>query len=386
MYRNFSCLSLGGRKGNDISHEMPRALNKPTDKQIIRTFAFRLGCGHLYMQDIEAIGAVIAYPQTVLITTHQNPDADAMGSSLGLAGYLRKKGHRVTVVTPTDYPQSLHWLSGNDDVIAFDEKVRVSVNQLIDEADVIFCLDFSSLDRIRDLAPMVRQSRARKILIDHHLEPEAFADLTLWDPTAAATAELVFRLIVELGDKDLIDISIAECLYSGLMTDTGSFRHSNTTGNVHRMAAELVDLNIDVSSIHRRIFDNVTLDKFRLLGYVLNEKLKVLPQYKFAYITLTDAELKRYRSKTGDTEGMVNYALAVEGVVMAAILIDRTDEIRLSFRSIGDFSVRELASKHFDGGGHRNAAGGRSKRSLAETEQKLLAIIPEYQQQLLETV
>ena len=343
------------------------------------------------MQDIEAIGAVIQQPpggpaQTVLITTHQNPDADAMGSSLGLAGYLRKKGHRVTVVTPTDYPQNLHWMSGNDSVVAFDEKIRVAVKQLIDEADVIFCLDFSSLDRIRELAPMVRQSRARKVLIDHHLEPESFADLTFWDPTAAATAQLIFRLITALGDKHLIDVPIAECLYSGLMTDTGSFRHSNTTGDVHRIAAELVDLKIDVSRIHRRIFDNVTLDKFRLLGYVLNEKLKVLPEYKFAYIMLTDAELKQYRSKTGDTEGMVNYALAVEGVVMAAILIDRNEEIRLSFRSVGDFSVRDLASRYFDGGGHRNAAGGRSKSSLAETEQKLLTVLPEYQQLLLETV
>ncbi|GAB3999289.1 bifunctional oligoribonuclease/PAP phosphatase NrnA [Spirosoma daeguense] len=343
------------------------------------------------MQDIEAIGAAIGQPsggpaQTVLITTHQNPDADAMGSSLGLAGYLRKKGHRVTVVTPTEYPLNLHWMAGSDEVIAFDEKVRTTVNQLVDEADIIFCLDFSSLDRIRDMAPLVRQSRARKILIDHHLEPESFADSGLWDPSAASTTELIFRLIVELGDKDLIDVPIAECLYAGLMTDTGSFRHSNTTGNVHRMAAELVDLKIDVSTIHRRIFDNVTLDKFRLLGYVLNEKLKVLPNYKFAYITLTDNELKRYRSKMGDTEGMVNYALAVEGVVMAAILIDRIDEIRLSFRSIGDFSVRDLASKHFEGGGHRNAAGGRSKLSLAETEQRLLDIIPLYQQQLLETI
>ena len=343
------------------------------------------------MQDIEAIGAVIRQPpggpaQTVLITTHQNPDADAMGSSLGLAGYLRKKGHRVTVVTPTDYPQNLHWMSGNDSVVAFDEKIRVSVKQLFDEADVIFCLDFSSLDRIRELALMVRQSRACKVLIDHHLEPESFTDLAFWDPTAAATAQLVFRLITALGDKHLIDMPIAECLYSGLMTDTGSFRHSNTTGDVHRIAAELVDLKIDVSSIHRRIFDNVTLDKFRLLGYVLNEKLKVLPEYKFAYIMLTDAELKRYRSKTGDTEGMVNYALAVEGVVMAAILIDRNEEIRLSFRSVGDFSVRDLASRYFEGGGHRNAAGGRSKSSLAETEQKLLTVLPEYQQQLLETV
>lgn len=338
------------------------------------------------MQDIDAIGDLLKQPQTVLITTHQNPDADAMGSSLGLAGYLKKKGHRVTVVTPTDYPTSLHWLSGNDEVIAFEEKVRVQVSRLMEEASVIFCLDFSSLDRIRELGAMVRQARATKILIDHHLEPEAFADLAYWDPTAAATAQLVFYLINRLGDKDLIDIPIAECLYAGLMTDTGSFRHPSTTGDVHRMAADLVDLHIDVSSIHRRIFDNTSLDKLRLLGYVLNEKLKVRPEYKFAYITLTADELKRFRSKTGDTEGMVNYALSVEGVVMAAILIDRGEEIRMSFRSIGEFSVRELASTHFNGGGHRNAAGGRSSLSLEETEQHLLAVLPQYQQQLLETV
>jgi phosphoesterase RecJ-like protein len=338
------------------------------------------------MQDIDAIGRLLAEPQTVLITTHQNPDADAMGSSLALAGYLRKKGHRVTVVTPTEYPQNLHWMAGNDSVIAFDEKQRVAVSQLIDEASAIFCLDFSAIDRIKELAPMVRQARARKVLIDHHLEPESFADLALWSPEAAATAELIFQLITELGDQDLIDVPIAECIYAGLMTDTGSFRHSNTTGNVHRIAGTLIDIGIDVSTIHRRIFDNVSIDKFRLLGYVLNEKLKVLPDYRFAYITLTEDELKTYRSKTGDTEGMVNYALAVQGVVMAAILIDRGEEIRLSFRSVGDFSVRDLASAHFNGGGHRNAAGGRSKLTLAETEQQVLAVLPQYQSKLLATV
>lgn len=338
------------------------------------------------MQDIDAIGRLLAEPQTVLITTHQNPDADAMGSSLALAGYLRKKGHRVTVVTPTEYPQNLHWMAGNDSVIAFDEKQRVAVSQLVDEASAIFCLDFSAIDRIKELAPIVRQARAKKVLIDHHLEPESFADLALWSPEAAATAELIFQLITELGDQDLIDMPIAECIYAGLMTDTGSFRHSNTTGNVHRIAGTLIDIGIDVSTIHRRIFDNVSLDKFRLLGYVLNEKLKVLPEYRFAYITLTEDELKTYRSKTGDTEGMVNYALAVQGVVMAAILIDRGEEIRISFRSVGDFSVRDLASAHFNGGGHRNAAGGRSKLTLAETEQQVLAVLPQYQSKLLATV
>jgi bifunctional oligoribonuclease and PAP phosphatase NrnA len=338
------------------------------------------------MHDFDAIGDLLRQPQTILITTHQNPDADAMGSSLGWAGYLRKKGHHVTVVTPTEYPQNLHWMPGNESVIAFDEKIRSQVSQLMADADLIFCLDFSSLDRIKELAPMVRQSRARKVLIDHHLEPEAFADFGYWDPSLAATAQLIFYLIDKLGDKHLIDEPIAECLYAGLMTDTGSFRHPNTTGLVHRMAADLVDLGIDVSNIHRRLFDNTSLEKLQLLGFVLNEKLKVLPDYKFAYITLSADELKRFRSKSGDTEGMVNYALAVEGVVMAAILIDRGDEIRMSFRSVGDFSVRELASRHFNGGGHKNAAGGRSRLSMAETEDWLLSVLPLYEEQLAETM
>lgn len=334
------------------------------------------------MFDIDAIGDLLRHPHRIVITTHQNPDADAMGSSLGLAGYLRQKGHSVTVITPTDYPHNLTWMPGNDEVLAFEEKQRTQVEQLIAEADTIFCLDFSALDRIRELAPMVRQARATKVMIDHHLEPETFADFAYWDTTAAATAQLVFKLIEQLGEGELIDADVAACLYAGLMTDTGSFRHSNTTPEVHRIAAALLERGIDVSQIHRLIFDGVSLDKLRLLGYVLNEKLRVLPEYNFAYITLTADELRRFRSKTGDTEGLVNYALSVEGVIAAAILIDRGEEIRLSFRSVGDFSVRELVHVHFNGGGHKNAAGGRSKLSLAEAEAKLLAILPEYQTEL----
>ena len=335
------------------------------------------------MHDIEAIGDLLRHPHRILITTHQNPDADAMGSSLGLAGYLRQKGHTVTVVTPTDYPHNLAWMPGNDTVIAYDGKNRTLVEGLMAEADTIFCLDFSGLDRIKDLGPMVRTATARKVMIDHHLEPELFADLAYWDPKAASTTQLVFKLIDALGESNLIDADVAACLYAGLMTDTGSFRHPSTTTEVHEIAAQLLARGIDVSNIHRRIFDGVSIDKLRLLGYVLNEKLRILPDYNFAYITLTADELRRYHSKTGDTEGLVNYALSVEGVRAAAILIDRVDEIRLSFRSVGNFSVRDLVSTHFNGGGHKNAAGGRMKLSLAETEQKLLAILPDYQEKLI---
>ncbi|MBO0934388.1 DHH family phosphoesterase [Fibrella aquatilis] len=337
------------------------------------------------MQDIEAIGELLRHPHRIIITTHQNPDADAMGSSLGLAGYLRQKGHSVQVITPTAYPQNLYWMPGNDGVIAFEEKNRTQVEQLINEADTIFCLDFSDLDRIRDMAPIVRQAAARKVMIDHHLEPEAFADLAYWDPTAASTTQLIYQLITALHEGDLVNTDVAACLYAGLMTDTGSFRHSNTTPAVHRMAAELLERGIDVSSIHRAIFDGVSIDKLRLLGYVLNEKLRVLPEYQFAYITLSADELRQYRSKTGDTEGLVNYALSVEGVRAAAILIDRGDEIRLSFRSVGSFSVRDLVSTHFNGGGHKNAAGGRSKLPLAEVEAKLLSLLPDYQEELIDS-
>lgn len=337
------------------------------------------------MQDLEGIRQLIQTPQTIFITTHQNPDADAMGSSLGLAGYLKKHGHRVTVVTPTDYPDNLKWMSGTDEVLVFEEKTRVAVQQRLDDADLIFCLDFSALNRIRDLEPLVRQARGRKVLIDHHLEPEGFADALFWDDKAAATAELIYRLIEQLGDAELVDTAIAECLYAGIMTDTGSFRHGSTTGDVHRVAAALLDVGIQVSTIHRRLFDNVSLDKLRFLGYVLNQKLVLLPAYKTAYITITDEELKRFRSKSGDTEGMVNYALSVDGVVMAVILIDRGDEIKLSFRSVGDFSVRDLASAHFGGGGHRNASGGRTTLSLEATVQRLLEVLPHYQDQLRQT-
>jgi bifunctional oligoribonuclease and PAP phosphatase NrnA len=336
----------------------------------------------VFMTDIEAIGDLLRHPHRILITTHQNPDADAMGSSLGLAGYLRQKGHSVTVVTPTDYPQNLAWMPGNEAVIDFTENKRTQVEQFVAEADTIFCLDFSALERIRELAPMVRQARATKVMIDHHLEPEAFADLAYWDTGAAATAQLIFQLVEELGEEHLINADVATCLYAGLMTDTGSFRHSNTTPAVHRMAAAMLERGIDVAQIHRQIFDGNSLDKLRLLGYVLNEKMRVLPEHKFAYVTLSADELRRFRSKTGDTEGIVNYALSVEGVVAAAILIDRGEEIRLSFRSVGDYSVRDLVAAHFNGGGHKNAAGGRSKLSLAETEAKLLTILPDYQTEI----
>lgn len=334
------------------------------------------------MQNLEAFKTVISSPRKVVITTHHKPDADALGSSLGLAGYLKKKGHEVSVITPTDYANFLAWMKGNDKVIIFNEGNEEKSGRLINGADIIFCLDFSSLNRINELGEMVRQSEAVKVLIDHHLEPEDFADFVYWSTEAAATAELVYDLICDLGDKRLIDKDIAESLYAGIMTDTGSFKHPNTTKNVFNVCAELVEIGADTAKVSKLVYDTNSLDKVKFLGFALNEKLKVLDEFNTAYFAISADELKRFNSKTGDTEGLVNYALSIEGIKFAAVIIDRTEAIKMSFRSIGDFSVNEFARKHFEGGGHKNASGGKSDLSLEETVKKFERVLNDYKNEL----
>ena len=334
------------------------------------------------MQNILSFGEYLTQPRKVVILTHVKPDADALGSSLGLAGYLKKKGHTVNVITPTDYPDFLHWMPGNGEVTIFQRERPHRSKDLIDKADTIFCLDFSSLNRINDLGEMVRKSPAKKVLIDHHLEPERFADFEQWDATAASTAELVYQLIKELGDDKLVDSPIANCLYAGIMTDTGGFRHSNTNFKVFQIASELVAHGADPAGVSKRIYDTNSIERLRLMGFVLAEKLQVLPEYKTAYITLSAEELKRFGSQTGDTEGLVNYGLSIKGIKLSVMISDRRENIKLSFRSLGDFSVNELARKYFNGGGHRNASGGQTSLTLEQTLKKFLDILPEYKTQL----
>jgi len=335
------------------------------------------------MQKIKAFCEFMSQSRRVVILTHVKPDADALGSSLGLMGYLKKKGHQVKVITPSDYPDFIAWMPGNPEVLIFQKERPQLSQEFIDRAEIIFCLDFSSLNRINELGEMVRNATAKKVLIDHHLEPEDFADFVQWDSHAASTAELVFQLIDEAGDKDLVDESIANCLYAGIMTDTGGFRHSNTTHKVFQIAGELVAHGANPSLVSKLIYDTNSLERLRLMGYVLGEKLQVLPEYRTAYIVLSAEELKKFGSQTGDTEGLVNYGLSVKGIKLSVLISDRKDSVKLSFRSLGDFSVNDLARKHFDGGGHRNAAGGQTNLNLDETLQKFLKLLPEYKAQLM---
>jgi bifunctional oligoribonuclease and PAP phosphatase NrnA len=337
------------------------------------------------MQELESFRELISTPKNIVITTHFKPDADALGSSLGLAGYLKKKGHTITVITPSDYPKFIAWMAGNEDVINYEDyKNRGKNNRLIANADIIFCLDFSVLARIEAMADVVRQSKAVKVMIDHHTFPEDFAQFSYHDTKAAATAQLIFQLIELLGDKSLLDVPICECLYAGIMTDTGSFRHPSTTPAVHRIAADIMELGVNTNLIHRRIYDSSTVERMKFLGFVLSEKLVIIPEYRVAYFTVTEEELKKYNSQTGDTEGIVNYGLQIEGIVMSIIIVDRPEAVKMSFRSVEEFAVNQLASKYFNGGGHRNASGGKTTgMGLQATIDRLLSILPEYQEALL---
>lgn len=334
------------------------------------------------MQDLQAFKALLASPKKIIIVTHLKPDADALGSSLGLKLYLDKKGHQVTVISPTDYPEFLSWMKGNEEVMIYNEGNEDQANVLINDSDIIFCLDFSSLHRINDLGLSVENTSCIKVLIDHHPQPDDFADFNFWDEHASATAELVYRLILDLSDQDYIDKDIAESLYAGIMTDTGNFHHRNTSPETHLITAELMKLGADVTKVSKLIYNNNSIDKLKFLGHALLNRLKVLPEYKTAFIAISMDDLEQFNSRTGDTEGLVNYALSVKDINLAALITENSEGVKLSFRSFGSFSVNNFARKHFNGGGHENAAGGKSDLSMEETIDKFVNLLEQYKHEL----
>ena len=334
------------------------------------------------MQNLDEFKELISLPRRIVITTHVKPDADALGSSLGLSGLLLKLGHQVTVITPTEYPEFLDWMEGNSDVVVFNAGNQDKSSYLVENADIIFCLDFSSLDRIDELGELVKKAEGKKVLIDHHLNPEDFADFELWSTEAAATAELVFDLIEMIGEKDRVTKGIAEALYAGIMTDTGNFKHSNTTPKVFRTVAELIELGANNTRVSNEIYDSNSLNRLKLLGFSLSERLYVIEESNTAYIVLSEKDQENFEYQTGDTEGLVNYGLSIKGVNMAAIFIEKDHRIKMSFRSIGDFSVSSLARDYFSGGGHKNAAGGISEESLEATIEKFKHLVSKHTNEL----
>lgn len=333
------------------------------------------------IQELKGLKEILTTPQKIIITTHHRPDGDAMGSSLALYNYLKLKGHETTVITPSESPEFLSWLPGNNVVIDY-EKQEDTAKKAVDVASLIFCLDFNGLRRLEKLEPLVQSSKAIKVMIDHHLEPEKVFDFIFSYPDAASTCELIYQLIVALGDRKDINREIAECIYTGIMTDTNSFRYASMKSETHRIIADLMDAGAQNSKIHENVYDTAQENKLRMLGYSLKEKLQVLSEYHTAFISLSKAELEMFNNKTGDTEGFVNYALSIKGIKLAAFFSERDGMIKISFRSKGDFSVKDFSAKYFQGGGHKNASGGRSDASLDETIKKFLSLLPLYKNEL----
>lgn len=323
---------------------------------------------------VAALSELLSAPRRSVITTHYNPDGDAIGSSLGLARVLKAMGHHVTVVLPNPAPRNLHWMPGHGealDHIANKEACETAVSG----AEVLFCLDFNRPDRVQGLEPWVRQA-PMKVLIDHHRDPDDSFNVVFSDITASSTCQLVHDVVASLGKAHLIDAPTASCLYAGIMTDSGSFRFPSTTPHTHRVAADLLERGARPHLIYEAIMEDNTLDRLRLTGFALHERLRPLAGGQATLITLSKADLARFHFVPGDTEGLVNYGLTVQGVRLAAFLVERADGIKISLRSKGNLPVNEFLAANFQGGGHANAAGGRSADPLEATVAKLTAGLP----------
>lgn len=333
------------------------------------------------MNHLQEIGDLLSTTKRIAITTHMRPDGDAMGSSLGLYHYLIALGHKVKVVSPTPYADYLAWMPGANDIVVGPDDMDLA-QWTFEGADLIFCLDFGALHRIKDLEKMVRNADGKKIMIDHHMDPEGFDDLRYWDQTASSTAEMIFRLMDDLGHLEHLSATVAECLYTGIMTDTGSFRFSSTTPAVHRMVATMMETGINVNAIYDQIMSNSSLERLKFIGHCLTERLKVVPELKAAYMMVPKEVFKEYNVKTGETDGLVNYALGIQDVNLGVLMTVQDQIVKLSFRSRGAVNSTILAG-HFGGGGHIYASGGKSELSLEETEKKFLALLEEHKDMLL---
>jgi bifunctional oligoribonuclease and PAP phosphatase NrnA len=334
------------------------------------------------MKPISEIFPLLTEPKSIAITFHQKPDADAMGSGLGLYNFLVQFGHAVTVISPTNWAGFLSWMPGAKKVLDFEMQNEKALNAL-KQADWLFCLDFNVLSRARNMEPVITGLKCTKILIDHHQQPQTEAfDYGISDTEKSSTAEMVFDFIINSGHAEKINIEVSECLYAGVMTDTGSFRFNATSADVHRMVAKLKETGFNHSQVHESLFDNFMEGRFRFFGNTLLNRMEIFYEYNTALIAIPQRDLIKYNVKTGDTEGLVNFPLSIKGIKLAAVIIDRGDERKSSFRSKGGFDVNTFARKYFNGGGHFNAAGGRNSEPLEEVVEKFKKAIKENKEQL----
>jgi len=326
--------------------------------------------------DINTAIELLNKKRNIVLVAHRNPDGDAMGAVLGLSAFLKKIGHKTTVVAPNEFPDFLAWLPNSDTVKIF-EKTQKTTTEILRRSDLIFTLDFNALHRTGiEMENVLKELSIPFLMIDHHENPSDYAAYMFSDTNYGSTCEMVYHFIDKIGHSDKIDKQIATCLYAGIVTDSGSFKYPKTTSTTHRIVANLLDKGIENTKIHNLLFDSNSHDRLKLLGKAL-ENLKVIPELKTAYIWLSQTELNAFNFQKGDTEGIVNYPLTIKGVVFSVIFIENYYEhiIKMSFRSQGDFDVNVFAKKYFNGGGHKNAAGGRSENNLRQSIDDFLRII-----------
>jgi len=325
--------------------------------------------------EIETVRNWLSSPKKIAIIPHRSPDGDAMGSTLGLYHFLLKFGHDPLVVVPNEFPDFLSWMPGSEHTVVY-EKDRENVTRQLEQAELIFTLDFNALHRTGEMEAVLKRLKAPFVMIDHHQHPEDYAAVRYSETRFGSTCEMLYNFIGFLGHEGDIDHTIATCIYTGIMTDSGNFRFPSTTSTTHRIAADLIDKGVDNARIYSNVYDSNSYDRMQLVGRAL-QNMKLIPEKKTSYITLSQAELDTFNYIKGDTEGVVNYGLSVKGIVFTAIFIEHRDEnvIKISFRSKGDFDVNRFARMHFNGGGHINAAGGKSNDSIEEAVRKFERLV-----------
>ena len=339
-------------------------------------------------ENIEKAEKLIKSSDKIVIITHISPDGDAIGSSLGLYHFLNVMEKEVNIIIPNGFPAFLSWLSGSKEIVQYDRYTEFA-GKLIEEAELIFCLDFNVLRRLNGasngLSEAVKNSSAKKVMIDHHPNPDPFCDVVISHPEISSTSELVFRLICRIGSFDLIDKRSAESIYTGMMTDTGAFTHNSNDPDIYFIISQLLKKGIDKDVIYRNIYNNNSFDRVRLHGFAVHERMKIYPKYKTAVIRLSLEDLKNHNYKNGDTEGIVNIPLTIHDIVFSVLIREDKDKINLSFRSIGSFPADLPATEHFGGGGHHNASGGEFFGSFADAINYVEKMLPQYEQLLINT-
>lgn len=328
-------------------------------------------------ENIIAVSKLISDAGKIIIVSHKRPDGDAIGSSLGLYHFLRTQGKEVSVVLPDTIPDYMYALPSADTIVFYD-KQKETAQALIDNCDLLFCLDFNGLDRIGNLSAPVNDSKAKKVLMDHHLHHDNFCDVIISHPEMSSTCELVFRLISRMGYYDAMPLESAQCICAGMMTDTGGLSYNANRPDVYTIMGELLKKGVDKDALYRKIFNNYSENRMRLMGYMLYEKMKIYPEYHTAILTLSYKEMLRFNYQPGDSEGFVNMPLSIDHVFCSIFIKEEKDCMKLSFRSQGDFDVNKMANELFGGGGHKNASGAENKGTMEETLKIIEEALPIY--------